>query len=80
LSRRNSSATRIGLISIRVQTAIIVTKMRRCGGGIEVAGLQQLNSLSNQRVIENDRAENRALGVWTAGKCAFKDRVTVVLG
>src|SRR6185436_3725638 len=43
---------------------------------IKVAGLQQLNRLSNQRVIENDRTENCAFGVWTAGKCAFKNWVT----
>src|SRR5882724_1510548 len=42
---------------------------------VKISGFQQLDRLGNQRVVENNRAENSAFGFGAAGKRALKDRV-----
>src|SRR5260370_26627376 len=42
---------------------------------VKVCGFQQLDRLRDQRVIEDDRAENGEFGFRAAGKRAFKNRV-----
>src|SRR6266851_1682800 len=42
---------------------------------VKISRLQQLDSLSDQRVVENYCAQNSAFGIGTAGKRALENRV-----